>query len=89
MDSNQRSGGGFGGRGCRFRRGARNWFPYCRTIAAAEFSRIATAPRSSTKVHSAAMRLTTSSGVNIGGISLPWQRLHPLLLDRERAAFAM
>ena len=26
------------------------------------------------------MRLTTSSGVNIGGISLPWQRLRPLLL---------
>ena len=40
MDSNQRSGGGFGGRACRFRRGARNWFPYCRTIAAAGASLI-------------------------------------------------
>ena len=32
-------GGGFDGRGCRLRRGARNWLPYCRTIAAADLSR--------------------------------------------------
>jgi hypothetical protein len=61
--ANHKSGGGLGGRGCRIRRGARNWLPYCRTIAAAGSSRIPTAPRSSTKVHSAAMRLTTSSGL--------------------------
>jgi hypothetical protein len=30
-----------------------------------------TAPRSSTKAHSAAIRLTTSSAVKIGGILLP------------------
>jgi hypothetical protein len=32
-----------------------------------------TPPRSSTKAHSAAIRLTTSSAVKIGGISIPWQ----------------
>jgi hypothetical protein len=69
--ANHSSGGGFGGRGCRLRRDALNWLPYCRTIAAAGFSRMPTEPRSSTKVHSAAMRLTTSSGVNIGAIQPP------------------
>ena len=71
MDSNQRSDGGLGGRACRFRRGALNWFPYSCTIAAAGLSRMPTAPRSSTKTHSTAMRLTTSSGVNIGAIPPP------------------
>jgi len=64
-------GGGFADRGRRWRRGARNCSPYWRTIAAAGFSRIPTPPRSSTKVHSAAIRLTTSSGVNIGAIPPP------------------
>jgi hypothetical protein len=34
------------------------------------FQRMPTAPRSSTKVHSAAIRLTTSSGVNIDAIAI-------------------
>jgi hypothetical protein len=68
------SGGAFGERSVCFRRvAARNCSPYCRTIAAAGFSRIPTPPRSSTKAHSAAIRLTTFSAVKIGGISLPWQ----------------
>jgi hypothetical protein len=71
MDSNQRSDGGFGGRACCFCRGARNWFSYCRTIAAAGFGRMPTAPRSSTKALSTAMRLMTSSGVNIAAIPPP------------------
>jgi hypothetical protein len=41
---------------------------YGRTIAAAGFRRMPTAPRSSMKVHSATIRLTTSSGVNIAAI---------------------
>jgi hypothetical protein len=60
--------GVFGGRRPCLRRGALNCSPYCRTIATASCRRMPTAPRSSTKVHSAAMRLTTSSGVNIGAI---------------------
>jgi hypothetical protein len=68
------NGGAFGERRVCFRRvAARNCSPYCRTIAAAGFSRMPTPPRSSTKAHSAAIRLTTSSAVKIGGISLPWQ----------------
>ena len=51
------------------RRGTRNCSPYCRTIAAAGLSRIPTPPRSSTKAHSAAIRLTTSSAVKINVIS--------------------
>jgi hypothetical protein len=35
------------------------------------FSRMPTPPRSSMKVHSAAIRLTTSSGVNIDAIASP------------------
>lgn len=63
--------GGFGERRACWRRGAWNCSPYCRTIAAAGLSRIPTAPRSSMKAHSAAIRLTTSSAVNIGAIPLP------------------
>jgi hypothetical protein len=37
---------------------------------AAGFNRMPTAPRSSMKVHSAAIRLTTSSGVNIDAIAI-------------------
>ena len=44
------------------------FFAVCRTIAAAGLSRIPTPPRSPAKVHSAAMRLTTSSAVNIGAM---------------------
>ena len=57
-----RSGGGFDGRGCRFRRGAQNWLPYCRTIAAARLEPNADDAALIDKAHSAAMRLTTSSG---------------------------
>ena len=46
---NQSRGGGFGARRVCLRRDARrNCSPYCRTIAAAGFSRIPTPPRSST-----------------------------------------
>jgi len=56
--------------GFAFAGGARrNCSPYWRTIAAAGFGRMPTAPRSSIKVHSAAIRLTTSSGVNIDAIA--------------------
>jgi len=51
------------------RRGTRNCSPYCRTIAVAGLNRIPTPPRSSTKAHSAAIRLTTSSAVKIDVIS--------------------
>ena|SRR5271167_883040 len=71
LTSDQSSLGGFGDRRACLRLGARNCSPYCRTIAAAGFRRIPTAPRSSTKAHSAAIRVTTSSAVNIGGIPLP------------------
>ena len=71
LTSNHSSLGGFGDRRACLRLGARNCSPYCRTIAAAGFRRIPTAPRSSTKAHSAAIRLTTSSAVNIGDIPLP------------------
>ena len=65
----QSRGGVFACRGRRWRRGSRrNCSPYCRTIAAAGFSRIPTPPRSLTYAHSAAMRRTTSSAVNIGAI---------------------
>jgi hypothetical protein len=47
--------------------------PYRRTIAAAGWSRMPTAPRSSMKVHSAAIRLTTSSAVNIAAIATTFE----------------
>ena len=68
--ADQRRAGGFGRR-TGLRRRCRNCSPYCRTIAAAGFSRMPTAPRSSTNAHSAAMRLTTSSAVKIGGMPRP------------------
>src|SRR5438309_8519816 len=71
LTSDHSSLGGFGDRRACLRLGARNCCPYCCTIAAAGFRRIPTAPRSSTKAHSAAIRLTTSSAVIIGGIPLP------------------
>ena len=71
LPSIQRRGVDLADRGRRGRRGARNCSPYCRTIAAAGSRRIPTAPRSSMKVHSAAIRLTTSSGVNIAAIPSP------------------
>jgi hypothetical protein len=49
---------------------AAEFSPYWRTITAAGFKRMPTAPRSSMKVHSAAIRLTTSSGVNIDAIAI-------------------
>src|SRR5712671_4440734 len=73
LTSNHSSLGGFGDRRACLRLGARNCSPYCRTIPAAGFRRIPTAPRPSTKAHSAAIRLTTSSAVNIGGIPLHLQ----------------
>ena len=67
---NQSRDGGFGARRGCLRRGARrNCSPYCRTIAAAGLRRIPTPPRSSTYAHSAAMRRTTSSAVNIAAIA--------------------
>ena len=78
--------GGFADRGRRWRRGARNCSPYRRTIAAAGFRRMPTAPRSSTKVHSAAIRLTTSSGVNIGAIPPPPRDAAPPARKRLSAA---
>jgi 4-hydroxy-tetrahydrodipicolinate synthase len=51
--------------------------PYCRPIAAARFNRMPTAQRSSTKAHSAAIRLTTSSTGKISGVPLPWNVLCP------------
>jgi hypothetical protein len=54
-----------------FRRGGRrNCSPNWRTIVEAGFRRMPMAPRSSMKVHSAAIRLTTSSGVNIDAIAI-------------------
>lgn len=50
-------------RGCRAGGPSRNCSPYWRTISTAGFMRMPTPPRSSTKAHSAAMRLTTSSAV--------------------------
>ena len=65
------SGGDFGGRGCRFRRAAPGIGFYnaarSRRPASAEYRR----RRASTKAHSAAMSLTTSSGVNIGAMLPP------------------
>jgi len=58
----------FGARGCRRRGGTRNCSPYRRTIAAAGSRRTPTAPRSSTSVHSAAIRLRASAGVSIAVI---------------------
>ena len=71
LASDHSSFGGFGDCRACLRFVARNCSPYCRTIATAGFKRIPTAPRSSTKAHSVAIRLTTSSAVNIGGIPLP------------------
>ena len=68
------SGGGFGPRFCFRRGGRRNCSPYWRTIAAAGLRRMPTAPRSSMKVHSAAIRPTTSSGVNIDAIGITLRR---------------
>jgi hypothetical protein len=64
------NGGGLGRRFCFRRAGRRNRSPYWRTITAAGFNRMPTAPRSSMKVHSGAIRLTTSSGVNIDAIAI-------------------
>jgi hypothetical protein len=61
---------GLGRRFCFRRGGRRNCSPYWRTIAAAGLRRMPTAPRSSMKVHSAAIRLTTSSGANIDVITV-------------------
>jgi hypothetical protein len=52
-------------------------------MAAAGSSRMPTAPRSSMNVHSAAIRLTTSSAVNIGGIPLTtFKRARPSFRKR-------
>ena len=68
----QRSFGPLGGR----RRGGalRNCSPYWRTMAAAGRSRMPTSPLAPIKVHSAAMRRTTSSAVSgrRGGDSRSW-----------------
>jgi hypothetical protein len=69
-EANHSKGGGFARRFCFRRAGRRNCSPCWRTIAAAGLRRMPTAPRSSMKVHSAAIRLTTSSGVNIDAIAI-------------------
>jgi hypothetical protein len=71
LAADRSNGGGFGRRFCFRRTGRRNCSPYWRTVAAAGFNRMPTAPRSSMKMHSAAIRLTTSSGVNIDAIISP------------------
>jgi hypothetical protein len=70
LAADHNNGGGFGRRFCFGRTGRWNCSPYWRTIAAAGFSRMPTAPRSPMKVHSAAIRLTTSSGVNIDAMAI-------------------
>jgi hypothetical protein len=70
LAADHNNGDGFGRRFCFRPAGRRNCSPYWRTIAAAGSKRMPTAPRSSMKVHSAAIRLTTSSGVNIDAIAV-------------------